>query len=258
MADLFRLDGKVAVVIGGAGGIGEALGHGFVEYGAKVVVADMDAERAEQVAQDIRSKFNKSEVAAFKVNVTDEQSVARLAEQVLAQFGTVDILVNAHGLNIKKAATEFPVDEWDQMFSVNVKGIMLTCREFGKVMVENKKGKVINVSSLRGSRATLWGGNEAYCGTKGAVDMITRALASEWAPYNINVNAIAPSWVATKLAESFLKDPVRLEKGLANIPLKRVAQPEEVVGLVVFLASPASDFITGQIMYLDGGASAVV
>ena len=257
MADLFRLNDKVVVVVGGAGGIGEALGHGFAEYGAKVAIADMNTERAEQVAQDIRAKF-KSEVAAFQVNVTDEKSVARLAEQVLAQFGTVDILVNAHGLNIKKAATEFPVDEWDQMFGVNVKGIMLTCREFGKVMVEKKKGKVINLSSLRGARATLWGGNEAYCATKGAVNMITRALASEWAPYNINVNAIAPSWVATKLAEPLLKDPVRLEKGLANIPLRRVAQPEEVVGLAVFLASPASDFITGQIMYLDGGASAVV
>jgi len=256
MADLFRLDDKVAVLVGGAGGIGEALGHGFAEYGAKVAIADMNAERAEQVAQDIRAKF-KSEVAAFQVNVTDEKSVARLAEQVLAQFGTVDILVNAHGLNIKKAATEFPVGDWELMFGVNVMGIMLTCREFGKVMVEKKKGKVINLSSLRGARATLWGGNEAYCATKGAVNMITRALASEWAPYNINVNAIAPSWVATKLAEPLLKDPVRLEKGLANIPLKRVAQPEEVVGLAVFLASPASDFNTGQILYHDVGLTAI-
>ncbi len=257
MADLFRLDGKLAVVIGGAGGIGEALGHGFAEYGAKVAIADMNAGGAKQVAKDIQSETG-AEAAAFQVNVTDEKSVASLAEQVVAKLGTVDILVNAHGANIKKPATEFPVNEWDLMFAVNVKGIMLTCREFGKMMVEKQRGKVINVSSLRGSRATLWGGNEAYCGTKGAVDMITRALATEWAPFNINVNAIAPSWVATKLAEPLLKDPVRLEKGLANIPMKRVAQPEEVVGLAVFLASPASNFITGQVIYLDGGASAVV
>lgn len=257
MADLFRLDDKVAVVVGGAGGIGEALGHGFAAYGAKVIIADMNIEKAEQVAEDIQSKF-RSEAAAFQVDVTDEKDVAQLAKQVLAQFGTVDILVNSQGANIKKPATEFPVVDWELMFDVNVKGIMLTCREFGKVMVAKKKGKVINLSSIRGARATLWGGNEAYCATKGAVDMLTRALASEWAPYNINVNAIAPIWVATKFAEPLLKNPVRLEKGLANIPLKRIAQPEEVVGLAVFLASPASDFITGQIIYLDGGATAVI
>jgi len=256
MADMFRIDDKVAVVVGGAGGIGEALGHGFAEYGAKAVIADMNIDRAEQVAQDIRSEY-KSDAVAFQVDVTDEKSVAQLAEQVLAKFGTVDILVNSQGLNIKKPATEFPMSDWGLMFGVNVTGIMLTCREFGKVMVEKKKGKVINLSSVRGARATLWGGNEAYCATKGAVDMITRALASEWAPYNINVNAIAPSWIATKLAEQTLQDPERLQRGLANVPLKRVGQPEDVVGLCVFLASPASDFITGQIIYLDGGLTAI-
>ncbi|OGO24060.1 MAG: hypothetical protein A2144_12290 [Chloroflexi bacterium RBG_16_50_9] len=257
MADLFRLDGKVAVIIGGAGGIGEALGHGFAEYGAKVAIADMNIERGKQVAQEVHDKF-KTQAEAFQVDVTDEKSVVKLAEQVLVQFGAVDILVNSQGLNIKKAATEFPAKDWDIMFGVNVKGIMLTCREFGKVMVGKKSGKVINLSSVRGARATLWGGNEAYCATKGAVDMITRALASEWAPYNINVNAIAPSWVATKLAEQTLNDPKRLQQGLANVPLKRIAQPDDVVGLSVFLASRASDFITGQIIYLDGGATAVV
>ncbi len=257
MTDLFRIDDKVAVVIGGTGTIGEALGCGFAEYGARVVIAGRNMEKAEQIAQDIRAEY-KSEAAAFPVDVTDEKSVSRLAEQVLGQFGTVDILVNSQGLNIKKSATEFPVSDWEIMFDVNVMGIMLTCREFGKVMVEKKKGKVINLSSVRGARTTIWGGNEAYCATKGAVDMITRSLASEWAPYNINVNAIAPGWVDTKLADRTLKDPERLQRGLANVPLKRIGQPLDVVGLGVFLASPASDYITGQIIYLDGGATAVV
>lgn len=175
----------------------------------------------------------------------------------MSKFGTVDILVNSQGVNIKRPATEFPVADWEFMFNVNVRGIMLTCREFGKVMIEKKSGKVISLSSVRGVRATLWGGNEAYCATKGAVDMITRSLAAEWAPYNINVNAIAPSWIATKLAERTLKDPERLKTGLANVPLKRVGKTEDVVGACVFLASPASDFITGQILYLDGGLTAV-
>jgi gluconate 5-dehydrogenase len=124
-------------------------------------------------------------------------------------------------------------------------------------MIEKKKGKVINLSSVRGLRATLWGGNEGYCATKGAVDMITRSLASEWAPYNINVNAIAPSLIYTELASATLQDPERLQKYLANVPLKRVGQPRDLVGACIFLASAASDFITGQILYLDGGLTAI-
>lgn len=257
MGNLFRVDDKVAVVIGGTGGIGEAIGYGLAEYGAKVVIAGRNKEKAEQVVQNINNE-TKSPAVAFRVDVTDEKSVSSLAEQVIAKFGTIDILVNSQGANIKKLATEFPLNDWSEMFNVNVTGIMLTCREFGKIMVDKKRGKVINLSSVRGARATLWGGNEAYCATKGAVDMITRALASEWAPYNINVNAIAPTWIATKLSEQTTQDPTRLQRGLANVPLKRIGQPQDVVGLSVFLASPASDFITGQIIYLDGGATAVV
>jgi len=256
MADIFSVDGKVAVVIGGAGGIGEAVGHGLARYGAKVVVASRNLQTLQEVAQRIQSETS-SEAVGFQVDVTDEQSVAKLAEQVVAKFGTVDILVNSQGANIKRPATEFPTDDWDIMFDVNVKGTMLACREFGKVMVEKKKGKVINMSSVRGIRATLWGGNEGYCATKGAIDMITRSLAAEWAPYNINVNAIAPSLIATKLAERTLQDPERLQRYLANVPLKRVGKTEDVVGACVFLASPASDFITGQILYLDGGLTAI-
>jgi gluconate 5-dehydrogenase len=143
------------------------------------------------------------------------------------------------------------------MFHINVKGTMLSCSEFGKVMIEKKKGKVINLSSVRGLRATLWGGNEGYCATKGAVDMITRSLASEWAPHNINVNAIGPSLIYTELAAATLQDPERLQKYLANVPLKRVGQPRDLVGACIFLASAASDFITGQILYLDGGLTAI-
>ncbi len=256
MANLFRVDGKVAVVVGGAGGIGEALGHGLAEYGAKVVIADVNAEKSEQVAKDIQSKF-KSEAAAMTFDITDEKSVAGLAEQVVSKFGTVDILVNSQGVNVKFPATEFPVKDWDFMFNINVRGTMLTCRELGKVMVENKSGKVINLSSVRGVRATSWGGNEGYTATKAAIDMITRSLASEWAQYKINVNAIGPSTIATPFSERTLQDPERLKRFLASCPLGRVGQPLDVIGACVFLASPASDFITGQILYLDGGLTAI-
>ncbi|MDP2916304.1 MAG: SDR family oxidoreductase [Dehalococcoidia bacterium] len=257
MIDLFRMDGKVAVVIGGAGGLGEPIALGFAFYGAKVAVAGRRLENVQAVAERIQ-KETASEAAAFQVDASDEQSVIRLKEQVVAKFGTVDILMNAHGLSIKKPAVEFPLDIWNQQFSLNVNAFMLPCREFGKVMIAKKKGKIINMSSVRGTRATMWGGNAGYCASKGALDMFTKALASEWAPYNINVNAIAPSIVRTKLAEKAgVLAPDHLKKYLANVPLQRIGEPEDIVGLSVFLASRASDFITGQIMYLDGGLTAV-
>ena len=256
MTDMFRLDGKVAVVMGGAGGIGEIMAHGLAAQGAKVAIASRNMQKLEAAAQKIQ-KETKSQASAFQVDITDKQSVAELAKQILSKFGTVDILVNSQGANVKRNAVDFPVADWDLMFDVNVKGTMLACSEFGKVMVEKKRGKVINMSSVRGVRATLWGGNEGYCATKGAVDMITRSLASEWASYNINVNAIAPLLIKTELAKATLSNPEKLQKYVANVPFKRIGEPEDLVGLCIFLASEASDFITGQIIYLDGGLTAV-
>jgi NAD(P)-dependent dehydrogenase (short-subunit alcohol dehydrogenase family) len=257
MANLFRVDDKVAVIIGGAGGIGEALAIGLAEYGAKVVIASRTLGRAEEVAQDILSKYKHSEAIAMQVDITEESSVASLRDKVVSIFGTVDILVNSHGVNVKSAATEFPVKEWDRIFNVNVRGTMLSCREFGKLMIERKKGKVINISSVRGLRATAWGGNEGYTATKAAIDMMTRSLASEWAPFKINVNAIAPSTVATRFSESTLQNPEKLKRFLASCPMGRVAQPADIVGTCIFLASAASDYMTGQILYIDGGLTAV-
>ncbi|MEE8396541.1 MAG: glucose 1-dehydrogenase [bacterium] len=256
MADLFRLDGKVAVVIGGAGGVGEIMASGLAGQGADLVVASRNVAKLEAVAQKIRQE-TKSKVAAFPVDVCDRKSVTGLVERVVAEFGTVDILVNSQGANLKHPAVDFPEDDWDTMFDVNVKGTMLACGEFGKVMIEKERGKIINLSSVRGVRATLWGGNEGYCATKGAVDMITRSLASEWAAHKINVNAIGPSLIRTEFAAATLADPERLKKYVANIPLKRIGEPQDLMGACIFLASAASDFVTGQILYLDGGLTAI-
>jgi len=220
-------------------------------------VAGRDMEKAERIARNIRTKYAWSVATAMKFDITEEKSVIALRDNVIKEFGTVDILVNSQGINIKEQATKFSTQDWDAMFHVNVRGTMLACREFGKVMIENKHGKVINISSVRGIRATSWSGNEGYAATKAAIDMITRTLASEWAPYKINVNAIGPSTIATRFSEKTLQDPERLSKFLASCPLGRVGQPEDVIGACVFLASAASDFITGQIIYLDGGLTAI-
>lgn len=256
MADLFRLDGKVATVTGGSGGLGEIIARGLAQYGARVAIAARDLAKLEKVAQDIKAKVG-GEVAAFQFDTTDEKSVANLVKQVVSRFGTADILVNSQGANIKRPADDFPVADWELMFDVNVKGTMLASREFSKVMIPKKSGKIINLSSVRGVRATKWGGNAGYCATKGAVDMITRALASEWAPHHINVNAIAPSIVQTKGTEALFKDPEKVKKYLESSPLGRLGVTDDIIGVSVFLASPASDFITGQIIYVDGGLTAI-
>lgn len=255
MGDMFSLEGKTAVVIGGAGSIGGAVALGLAQQGAKLAIASRDLQKLQDKARAIEDETG-AEVAAFTVDVNDEKSIIELADQVLSGFGTVDILVNAHGANTKSPAEEFTAESWDALFDLNVRGVMLCCREFGKIMIKNKGGKITNLSSVRGSRATLWGGNLGYCASKSAVDMLTRALASEWAQHNINVNAVAPSLVA-KPETWATRTPEQIEKYLANIPLKRVADPKEAAGIFVFLSSPASDFITGQIIYLDGGLTAV-
>ncbi|RLB84542.1 MAG: short-chain dehydrogenase [Deltaproteobacteria bacterium] len=254
MSDIFRLDGKVAVVIGGAGGIGKALSKGLSQNGAKVVVASRNMDTLKKTAEEIQADTG-GETVPCTVDVTDEDSMAKLVENVLAKFGTVDILVNAMGLNIKREAFDYPMDDWDKIFSVNVKGTMMACKHFGKVMREKKQGKIINVSSVREVRGYT-GGNAGYCATKGAVGMITKTLALEWAPYNIYVNAIGPSLIVTPGTIHIQQNPELAERYKAAVPLRRLGQPEDCVGATVFLASPASDFITGQTIFIDGGLTA--
>ena len=254
MKDLFRLDGKVAIVTGGAGGIGEALSLGLSQYGAKVVITSRNKEALDKVAQEIQAKTG-GEVQAIQTDVTDEASVISLVETVVDKLGTIDILVNAMGLNIKRDAFEYPMEDWDRIFDVNVRGTMIVCKQVARVMKEKKQGKIINMSSVRGIRGYT-GGNSAYCATKGAVELITKALALEWAPYNIHVNALGPSLVITPGTVHIQKDPALAEKYKANVPLGRLGMPEDITGACIFLASEASDFITGQTIYIDGGLTA--
>ena len=256
MKDMFRLDGKVAVVVGGAGGIGESCAIALASRGAKVVVADLAAasEKLDSVVKKIASETG-SQASAMTVDVTSEESTSNLAAQVVQKYGTVDILVNAHGINLKVAAVDIPVAGWDNLFSVNVKGTMLTSKAFGKIFVEKKKGKIINLSSIRGIRGTD-GGNAVYGATKGAVDMITKMFAAEWAPYGVNVNAIGPSVIMTDMIKKNVA-PERLKMLLSKVPLGRFANVEEVSAVCVYLASSEADFVTGQIIYVDGGLTAV-
>ncbi len=255
MADLFRLDGKVAVVVGGGGGIGKALALGLARYGADVALASRNLKKLEAVAQELQGDPEvETKVKAFHMDSTDEASVRNAVKEVVAGMGTVDILVNSQGLNIKQPFEDFPAADWQTLFDNNVKAVMLSCREFGKVMLEKKKGKIINISSVAGDRGVPLAGNVGYCGSKAAVSNLTRMLAYEWAKHGINVNAIGPSVIFTPGMKAALPPEV-LTGATALHPLGRVAEPEELMGTCVYLASEASDYMTGQIVYVDGGRS---
>lgn len=255
MSDLFRLDGKVALLMGGAGGIGRGLSLGMSQYGATVVVADMvDMKVMDEFAKEIKSKTG-NETMAHQVDVTNEDSMSKLVQDVVGKYGTIDILINAFGLNLKREALEFPMEDWDKIFTVNVKGTMISCKHVGKVMKEKKNGCIVNLSSVRGIRG-YGGGNAGYAATKGSVQMITKCLAIELAPYKVRVNAIGPSLVITPGTIHIKQNPELAKKYEALIPLGKLAQPEDMVGTAVFLASEASSFITGQTIFVDGGLTA--
>ncbi len=254
MKDMFKLNGKIAVVAGGAGGIGEALAMGLGVHGATVVVSSRNQEAIEKVAAKITAETG-NPAMAVAADVTDEASVQQLVDTVVGQYGRIDILVNAMGMNIKRDAFEYPMQDWDKIFQVNVKGTMIACKIVGKVMRDQKSGAIVNLSSVRGIRGYT-GGNTGYCATKGAVELITKALALEWAPHNIRVNALGPALVITPGTRHIAENPELAKKYAAAVPLGRIGMPEDMAGAVIFLVSDAAGFVTGQTIYVDGGLTA--
>jgi NAD(P)-dependent dehydrogenase (short-subunit alcohol dehydrogenase family) len=255
MSGLFSLENKVALIMGGAGGIGAGLVKGFSQQGAKVVISDFNQQAQDETAKRVSAETG-NPVIGISCDVTKEETVAAMVKQVVDKMGTIDILVNAFGWNIKRDAYEYPMDDWRRLMDINITGVMIVCKQVGAQVFKAKKaGKIINLSSVRGIRGKD-GGNVGYSATKGAVEMITKSLALEWAPYNINVNAIGPALVITQGTIHIKNDPALAEKYRKAIPLGRLPMPEDMVGPCVFLASPAADFITGLTIYVDGGVTA--
>lgn len=254
MKDMFKLDNKIAIVTGGAGGIGEVLAMALGIHGAIVVVSSRNQEAIEGVARKI-TEASGNEAIAIPSDVTDESSVQKLVDRVMEKYGKIDILVNAMGLNIKHDAFEYLMEDWDKLFAANVKGTMIACKMVGRVMREQNSGAIVNLSSVRGIRGYT-GGNAGYCATKGAVEQITKTLALEWAPHNIRVNALGPALVITPGTKHIAENPELAKKYASLIPLGRIALPEDLVGAVNYLVSDAASFVTGQTIYVDGGLTA--
>jgi gluconate 5-dehydrogenase len=251
---MFDLAGKVAIVTGGAGGLGRPISLGLAKCGADVVVDDLAVANPEAVADDIKALGHKA--LAVSYDVTSAASMKDMVEQVMKEFGKIDILVNVAGINARFSAEEMPPEEFEKVVRFNTLGTFLPCQAVSRVMIEQKRGKIINMGSVRGSVAPSMGGT-AYATSKGGVHQLTRTLAAEWAKYNINVNGVAPALVMTDMTREFLSKPEVYSKMTAEIPLARLGDPQDLVGPIVLLASDDSDFMTGQILYVDGGLSAV-
>jgi NAD(P)-dependent dehydrogenase (short-subunit alcohol dehydrogenase family) len=248
----FALTDRIAVVTGGSRGLGRGMALALAAAGAHAVPVSRTPADVEAVAEEVRSLGSRSIPAAF--DVTDETQVQAMVRRVVEEFGRIDILVNSAGIVSLKPTTEFPVEEWRQIIRVNVEGTFLCCKEVAKVMLQQGRGKIINMSSVRGLQGRA--NDPAYPASKGAINLLTKSLAIEWAQKGINVNAIAPTFIRTDLNAFMLDDPPTRDWVLSRIPMGRVGQIWDLFGAVVFLASPASDFITGQTLYVDGGWTA--
>jgi NAD(P)-dependent dehydrogenase (short-subunit alcohol dehydrogenase family) len=245
-----RLQGKVAMVTGSTKGIGRAVAIGYAEEGATVIVCGRSEDLAKNLAGELTGKGRKA--VALRLDVTNVDSVNQVVAQVVKQFGRIDILVNNAGISpIWKRVEETGKDAWDQIIATNLTGAFLCAQAVGKVMIKQKSGKIINMTSVGGKVALPR--LVAYCASKAGIISLTQVLAAEWAQHNILVNAIGPSYVKTEFTVGLRGNQAIYDDLKNKNLLKRFAQPEEIVGAAIFLASDESNYITGQTLFVDGG-----
>ena len=248
-SELFRLDGKTALVTGSAQGLGREIALGLAQSGCSLILADLvdTEETARQVAE------TGSHFISVKADVSNEADVENMVAKAISEFKKVDILVNNAGISqLSYTATEdLPVGEWDKILAVNLKGTFLCCKHVGKQMIRLGGGSIINISSTAGITGVVRA--PAYCASKAGTILLTKSLALEWARYQIRVNAIAPHYLETELTKG-LRASEKVYDGLVKqIPMRRFAKPAEIVGTVLLLASPASSYTTGAVTVVDGG-----
>jgi 2-dehydro-3-deoxy-D-gluconate 5-dehydrogenase len=250
IADLFRLDGKTALVTGARRGMGRAMAVALAEAGADIIGVSTSLEATgSAVEADVRATGRN--FAGYACDFADRAQLYAFIQQVNADFPVIDILVNNAGTILRKPAVEHPDEYWDKVIEVNLNAQFILSREVGKRMVERKRGKIIFTASL----LTFQGGINVpgYAASKGGIGQLTMGLANEWAPHNVQVNAIAPGYINTDNTEALRNDPVRSKAILERIPAGRWGEPDDFKGPTLFLASNASNYVTGTILTVDGG-----
>jgi NAD(P)-dependent dehydrogenase (short-subunit alcohol dehydrogenase family) len=249
----FRLDGKIAVVTGGNRGLGRHMAQALAEAGANIVVVSRRAADAEGAANEIAAKTSKK-CQGFACDVTAADQVENMIRQVMNVYGAVDVLVNNAGINVRGPIDKLSVEDFRQVQETNVTGPWLLCKALAKQFKERRSGRVINIGSTLSIISLP--DRTPYATSKGAVLQLTRSLALEWAPYGVTVNCVMPGPFGTEMNQSLLKDPKVYQEFIARIPLGRWGNLDEIGGLIVFLASDASSFITGAGITIDGGWTA--
>ena len=255
LQDMFSLKGKVSIVTGGGRGIGQYIATGLAEAGSDLVLASRKMENLEKAAEELR-KFG-VKVLPVKCDMGSKEDIENMVDAAMKEFGKIDVLVNNAGVTWGAPTLDFPLAKWDKVFEVNVRGVWILSQKVARIMKDAGGGKIINLSSVYGSRGSLEIAHPAvpYNSSKAAVELLTKNLAVKLAQYKINVNAIAPGFFKTDMMGFIFKPEMKgiLDATLAYIPLAKYGEEDDVKGLAVFLASKASDFITGTIIPLDGG-----
>ena len=247
--DLFDLSGRVAVVTGGGTGLGKGMATGLAQAGALVVLVSRRQSVVNEAAEEIRTKGGKA--AGMALDITRFRELPAFFETVFKRHGRLDILVNNAGTNRRRAALEYSEEDWDFVMNVNLKSVFFCSQAAARIMKEQGGGKIINTASLASTYASV--NQAAYAPSKGGIKQLTQHLALELAPYRINVNAIGPGWYRTPLNDDLFRDEGWARAVTAMIPWGRTGTSEDLMGAVIFLASRASDYVTGQILYVDGG-----
>jgi NAD(P)-dependent dehydrogenase (short-subunit alcohol dehydrogenase family) len=248
--NIFDLSGKVAIVTGGNQGIGFGIAKGLASAGATVVIANRRVAEGQNAVESLKKEGLNA--VAIPTDVSRMSSVASLVSKVVSDFGKIDILVNNAAVIVRKPIEDFTEEEWDQIMNTNLRGLFLCCQLVGREMIKKKKGKIINISSVLSQ--IVQPGRSVYAVAKAGVSHLTRALALEWGKYNISVNAIGPGLTITPLNKKYFEEnPEDLKNIAASIPKGREAYPQDYAGAAIFLASDASDYMTGQTLLVDGG-----
>jgi NAD(P)-dependent dehydrogenase (short-subunit alcohol dehydrogenase family) len=249
-----KLEGKVALVTGGGRGIGKAIALLFAKEGAKVIVNDISSDSAEKVAQEIKSSGKSA--LPFRADVSNYDEDKKMVQTAISEFGDIHILVNNAGIPSGFPAEEITLSQWNRMLGVCLSGPFYLCQLVGKQMITARSGKIVNMSSMAGLFGPILMAD--YSAAKHGVVGLTKALGVEWAKYNINVNCICPGITETEMAREWgSKYPDVMAKRLARVPLKRLAQPEDMASVALFLASSDSDYMTGSVLSVDGGNGAL-